>query len=79
MTVSVQPNPFDQSTLLRFANLGGGTYRLELMDAHGRMVRRYSGITTGEQLIERGDLGSGLYFFRLYGERGQATGKVVVR
>ena len=79
MTVLVQPNPFDQSTLLRFANPGGGTYRLELMYAHGRMVRRYSGITTGEQLIERGDLGSGLYFFRLYGERGQATGKVVVR
>ncbi|HRF38721.1 MAG TPA: T9SS type A sorting domain-containing protein, partial [Saprospiraceae bacterium] len=66
MAVSVQPNPFDQSTLLRFANPEGGAYRLELMDAHGRLVRRYTDISGGEHRIERGDLSSGLYFFRLY-------------
>ncbi len=77
--VSVQPNPFDQSTLLRFTNPDGSAYRLDLMDSHGRIVRRYSGIINGEHRIERGELGSGLYFFRLYGARGQAVGKMVVR
>ncbi len=77
--VSVQPNPFDQSTLLRFANPEGNIYRLDLMDSHGRVVRRYSGIDSGEHRIERGELGSGLYFFRLYGPRGQAVGKVAIR
>lgn len=79
MSVTVQPNPFDRSALLRFANTEGKTYQLELTDTHGRTVRTYIGITTGEQRIERGDLPGGVYFYRLSGERGQAVGRLVVR
>jgi hypothetical protein len=79
MSVTVQPNPFDRSALLRFANAEGKPYQLELTDTHGRTVRTYTGITTGEQRIERGDLPGGVYFYRLSGERGQAVGRLVVR
>ncbi len=79
ISVSLQPNPFDRSTLLRFANPDGAAYRLELMDAHGRLVRQYAGINTGELRIEREELSSGFYFFRLFGARGQAVGKMMVR
>lgn len=79
MSVTVQPNPFDRSALLRFANAEGKPYQLEITDTHGRTVRTYTGITTGEQRIERGDLPGGVYFYRLSGERGQAMGRLVVR
>lgn len=79
IAVQVQPNPFDQSALLRFYNPDGSPYHLELTDGQGRPVRRYAGITGGEMRIERGNLPSGLYFFRLSGPGGYAHGKLVLR
>jgi hypothetical protein len=79
LSVSIQPNPFDQSTLLRFANPQGQDYNLEIRDIQGRLMRAWSKINSGTHLIERNDLPAGIYFYRLFGANGQALGRMVIR
>ncbi len=79
IAVSLQPNPFDQSTLLRFANPHGHTFQLEIRDMQGRLLKSWSDIHSGAQRIDREDLPPGIYLYRLFGATGQATGKMVVR
>lgn len=78
LPVTFQPNPMNNSALLRFPNPMGRTFQLEVMDAQGRLVRRYSNITSSEVSIERQSLSGGMYFYRLHGEGGSAVGRFAI-
>ena len=63
------PNPFQANTTIRFALNQPGAVTLEVFDLQGRLVvSRSLGVrTAGDQhaLFNRGDMGTGLYLYRL--------------
>ncbi|MEM9821460.1 MAG: T9SS type A sorting domain-containing protein [Bacteroidota bacterium] len=60
----VFPNPVEEQYWLQLQTELAGPYVFELFDALGRKQRRYF-VTAGEHLLEREDLGAGVYFYRL--------------
>ncbi len=77
--VRVEPNPFDEYTLLTFNNPDNQPFNLTLIDVHGRTVRQFDAHRSNQFRIERGGLPLGVYWYRLSGEQGGvAAGRVVV-
>lgn len=73
----IYPNPVVQSSTLEFSNPLNENCSLELYDSHGKMVERVTNITTNKVEIERKELSSGLYYFRLFSEKKMlASGKL---
>jgi uncharacterized protein (TIGR02145 family) len=66
-TLSIFPNPFNESTTLNFNNPEGYNYKLYLKDLSGKVYRIVDGITTSEFVLEKGDLMEGFYFVELRG------------
>jgi len=77
--VKVIPNPFAGFTMLEFPNPKGEVYQLDLLDASGRLLRRYEGLTGESVRIERGALPAGLYWYRLSGPASQAAGRLMAQ
>jgi hypothetical protein len=75
--VTLFPNPFDQMTTLQFEMLAREKYSLELLDLQGRVVRDYGQLHSNRVEILRGDLSTGMYYYRLTGKTTQ-VGKLVV-
>lgn len=77
--VRVFPNPFDHSATLTFNNPDNLDHTLTLFDGQGRLVRTLTGITTGQVIIERKNLTSGLYYYQLRSDRQvRAIGKLTI-
>ncbi len=78
-SVSVYPNPFTEQTTIVFNNDHGATISLKLIDASGRLLRQQN--TNGSQVIvEKRELGAGLYIFELTSEKGHThRGKLLIR
>jgi hypothetical protein len=80
------PNPFNASTDIRFELPAGGIYELVITDVAGRRVRTFAGVGNGGlntvHWDGRDDTGrlvsSGTYFYRLAGEDGAGTGKMML-
>lgn len=66
---SMYPNPFDGSVMIRLDGPAASSYRLELFDAFGRMVRSNTWSGTQEYILLRNDLASGIYLVRLWDGR----------
>jgi hypothetical protein len=77
--VQVYPNPFSETTLVRFVNPSRATLLFEVMDLTGRVVRSEQATGTSHA-FDRGDLPAGSYVFRLSGSvLGMATGRFDIR
>ncbi len=76
--VKVFPNPFREETIISFYNPDSQFFQLEIMDINGRILQQHSAITGREIRVTRGNLPPGIYFFRLWGARGYATGKLIL-
>ena len=74
--VQLFPNPFSRQTRLVFANPRQETFRLEVIGLNGQVLRHYEGITGNEVLIDGAGLPEGIYWYRLAGASGFATGKM---
>lgn len=72
------PNPFDQSTRLNFSNPNQEEFRLEVLTVDGKVVQSYFNIRENEVIIDGSQLASGMYWYRLTGDAGFATGKMVI-
>ncbi len=80
------PNPFNAMTEIRFDLAAGGSYEIVIYDLAGRRVRGFSGIgATGLNTVPwdgrndaGGNVGSGVYYYRLQMEAGSANGKMVL-
>ena len=78
-SMAVLPNPFTNATRLLCNEVLDTNTRIDLVDVHGRLVRTLQGNGTREVLIERGDLGSGLYTVRMMDDAGmRAAVRIVV-
>ncbi|MFK7905150.1 MAG: T9SS type A sorting domain-containing protein, partial [Chitinophagales bacterium] len=78
--IRVFPNPFSDYTTIEVEGLPQqGTYQLELLDVLGRKVRELK-VDNGEFGIERGDLKSGVYLFRILSLNNKllGSGKILV-
>ena len=79
-SILVRPNPFSDFTTIEVEGLPEGNYQLELMDILGRKVRELKSGENGVWEIEREDLESGVYLFRIESVGGElvGSGKVLV-
>jgi hypothetical protein len=81
-----EPNPFRESTAIRYSLAGGGAVRLEIFDVRGREVRTLVDADLSEgphTTVWRGkdgqgrQLPAGIYFCRLTAGRRTATRKMI--
>ncbi|WP_170254506.1 lysyl oxidase family protein [Phaeodactylibacter luteus] len=77
--VSVAPNPFANETLLSFPNPNQEEFRLEILDAQGKIVQAIEGISGTQARVDGSQLPAGLYFFRLSSQTGMASGRLSVK
>jgi hypothetical protein len=76
---SVYPNPMNHEAHLVFSNPNHKPYFFSMKDITGRIVFEEQEITTGDLLIERSSLSSGMYFYTLKNTEGKTgKGKIVV-
>lgn len=77
-SVYIVPNPLEFSAVLHFSNPQHQSYSLRLYDMQGKEMRSYPG-TLGESFtIQKGDLMSGVYVFKLNGPNSH-YGRLIVR
>ncbi len=75
---SVYPNPFYQSTELKFDYSSSQNYRLQMMNGIGQVVMEIGNINSGKIIIQGDQLTSGIYFFRLTNDKNEvASGKLI--
>ncbi len=76
----LSPNPFTDYTTLTFNNDTRIPHTLDIYNIQGRLVRTLNDITTGNIRIERDNLETGFYYYKLYGADDMvANGRFVVK
>ncbi len=74
----VYPNPFSQATTFNTVNLSK-PLDIEVSNMNGSQVWKTTNITNHEVVMERGNLQSGVYIYKIISANGQqVTGKLVV-
>ncbi len=76
--LSIHPNPFKESTTIKFYNPDNNTFLLTLTDSKGRIVRIVNNVSGDEIIIERKDLKTGIYLMELKGESMTFRGKIMI-
>ncbi|MEM7367813.1 MAG: PKD domain-containing protein [Bacteroidota bacterium] len=77
-SVKVVPNPFSQQTRIQFSNPAQRVFEIVVMDVRGKEVRRFEGVRTTEIVLNREELGAGLYLFQITGKLNRYTGKLMI-
>ncbi|PSR55356.1 hypothetical protein AHMF7605_18505 [Adhaeribacter arboris] len=67
-----QPNPFGQSTIIRYYLPSGSTGQINLYDTNGLLVKSLKATENGQAIINRNELKAGIYTYNL-----SVNGKVV--
>ncbi len=79
VSLTICPNPFFETTYIKFEQPPGVPYTLVLYDAIGKQIREESGEVFDVIEIRRGNLTAGLYFFKLFsGSTVIGKGKMIV-
>lgn len=78
LPVQVTPNPFRTQALLSFPNPQHRPLQIDLLTVDGKILRSYPNVRHHELKIERGQLPTGIYLYRLRGERVWATGRLMI-
>lgn len=83
LKVIVYPNPFRDETNIQITNCSDDQFRLELIDQLGNIYQvRYNSILlrNGVRIdLERGKLGSGIYFLFVIGEQRRAVVPLIIQ
>jgi len=77
--IHLSPNPFKTETTLSFYNPTHQLFQLDIIDLNGKLIQQYFNVTDSTIRIERQNLPSSIYFYRLVGEQGYATGKLIAQ
>lgn len=77
LDVVLQPHPIVNYSLLSFYNPESLPFQLEIFDLNGKKVMEKSNITQSEIGIDSETWSSGIYFYKLSGATGFATGKII--
>lgn len=77
--IKIYPNPFNSSATIIFnSELKIQNAELKMYDVTGREVKQFT-ITNGQSEIQRGNLQSGIYFYKMTSDSGMiAAGKIMV-
>jgi predicted outer membrane repeat protein len=67
--LNIYPNPFNETTTLKFPNPENNLFSLRVLDLTGKVLREISNIAGSEYILERNDLQQGYYIIELSGER----------
>ena len=65
--LQVYPNPFTSQATVTFNNPNANTYRLEIVDSRGRVIRVYDSITSNSLVIKKEQLINGIYYLNFIG------------
>ena len=76
--IVVSPNPFSESTTIKFYNPDSKTFLLKLTDTKGRVVRKTENVSGNEIIIEKKDMKPGVYFIELKGEDRTFRSKLMI-
>ncbi len=77
--LSSYPNPFQNSTIVKFYNPNSIKYTLNIYNIFGQIVRSFNNVVTDEIVFERVNLTNGIYFMRLESENKTViTGKLII-
>lgn len=75
----VYPNPFSNSTILKFDYLDSQNYVLHIINQYGQIIHTINSITSGEIEINKGRMNKGVYYYRLENKKGIiASGKMIL-
>lgn len=78
MNHTVFPNPFTQTTVLNFDYSDSQTYRLQIINLTGQVVKEINQINSGKIEISGNQLNSGIYFYQLMNDTKEiARGKLI--
>ena len=79
LSVKAFPNPFGHSTNILVNGLQGN-FDFELYDVTGRLRNKFSSIETNQFILQRDELSSGIYFYRItsMNKKQSGFGKLVV-
>ncbi|MGB3085504.1 MAG: T9SS type A sorting domain-containing protein, partial [Saprospiraceae bacterium] len=73
VNMRILPNPFSNSTIIRFDNSKGEVYSLTIVDVLGIEMKTIKNIQTGEVLVNRDQMNTGIYFATLKSSKGNFT------
>ena len=71
------PNPASNKVFIEFSNKNNDTYTLELYNMAGQLMRMEPSITGTKIVIDRNDMSSGIYTYKLTGGGNTFAGKFV--
>ncbi|MEN0004202.1 MAG: lysyl oxidase family protein [Bacteroidota bacterium] len=77
--IKVMPNPFRSQTQIFFNNPDLSPHNLEILDWNGKVVRSYAGFRDNSIIVERGQLPTGIYVYRLSNRHGAVHGKLSIQ
>jgi hypothetical protein len=66
-SIDIYPNPFSESTTLKFRNQEGFQYKLYIMDLSGKICQIIDDIYSSEYVLEKRNLKEGFYLIELRG------------
>ncbi len=75
--LNIYPNPFNETTTLKFQNPENNLFKLRILDLTGKVLREINDISGSEYILERNDLQQGYYIIELSGDR-IYRGRIVV-
>jgi hypothetical protein len=75
--LAIYPNPFNETTILKFPNPENGSFRLRIIDLTGKVIKEINDISGSEYLLERNDLQKGYYIIEMRGDK-IYRGRIVV-
>jgi len=78
LPITIYPNPFNQTTTIKFSNPDGYEYILYITDISGKTCRIIEHIADSEVTLEKGDLKEGIYFVELKGPE-VFRGKLIIK
>ena len=77
-SLNIYPNPANKQAILAFNNPAQKKYTLKLYNIQGQLVRTITNITTAQVIIEKDNLISGVYSYKLYSDKNiSAIGQLV--
>lgn len=75
------PNPFGAFTEIRMKSLANSEIKLSVYNVKGQLIESWSGITdssgSANHILEKSDLESGIYFYRVESAGKSSTGKMI--
>ncbi len=77
-SVSVYPNPAQETVNIKVEELNGGAYHVELLDLMGRVIMREENIRESVYTFNRKDLNNGIYFIKVYSGKQSNTKKLIL-